>query len=90
LAEAMYCGCVPIVFHIEGSGVNWVSINGETGIEVPSGDVHAYANAVNQLSDDNTLRQTMAKAAHQRINQLFTTTTFNMQINDLYTQLLSK
>lgn len=43
LAEAMYCGIPAVTFTIPGSGVNWVSQNGETGIEVPNGDDKAYA-----------------------------------------------
>lgn len=34
LAEAMYCYTPAVTFTIEGSGVNWVNLNGITGIEV--------------------------------------------------------
>jgi len=90
LAEAMYCYCVPIVFHIEGSGVNWVNINHETGLEVPIGYVQEYAKAVNRLSRENALRRKMALAAHQRVSDLFTTISFNQQINFMYTKLFAK
>ena len=39
----MYCGTPAVTFTIPGSGVNWVSLNGETGIEVPNGDDKAFA-----------------------------------------------
>ncbi|MCQ2311365.1 MAG: glycosyltransferase [Paludibacteraceae bacterium] len=90
LAEAMYCRCVPIVFHIEGSGVNWVNINKETGLEVPIGYAQEYAKAVNLLSTDDNLRQQMATAAHRRISDLFTISSFNQQINYIYNRLFSK
>lgn len=38
LAEAMYCGNPAVIFTIHGSGINLVSLNGETGIEMPDGD----------------------------------------------------
>ncbi len=90
LAEAMYCYCVPVVFHIEGSGVNWVNINKETGLEIPIGYAQEYAKAVNLLSTDDNLRQQMATAAHRRICDLFTTSSFNQQIRYLYNRLLTK
>jgi len=90
LAEAMYCYCVPIVFHIEGSGVNWVNINKETGLEIPIGYANEYAKAVNLLSSDEQLRKQMAIAANHRISDLFTTTSFNQQINHIYSKLFLK
>ena len=41
LAEAMYCGNPAVIFTIHGSGINLVSLNGETGIEMPDGDYKA-------------------------------------------------
>ena len=41
LAEAMYFGKPTVTFTIEGSGVNFVSLNGVTGIEVPNRDAKA-------------------------------------------------
>jgi glycosyltransferase involved in cell wall biosynthesis len=72
LAEAMYCGSVPVTFTIEGSGVNWVSVNGETGIEVPLGDVKAYAAAIDRLLSDNDLYMQYATAGKDRIARMFT------------------
>lgn len=72
LAEAMYCYNAPVTFTIEGSGVNWVSVAGETGEEVPLGDVKAFAAAIDRLLQDDDLRNRYAKAAHQRIIDHFT------------------
>lgn len=72
LAEAMYCGCAPVCFHIEGSGVNWVSIKDETGLEVTLNDTKAFAMAIDALlKDENTCSQ-MAERAHDRVASLFT------------------
>lgn len=43
LAEALYFGIPAITFKIEGSGVNWVNKDGETGIEVKEIDSKKYA-----------------------------------------------
>lgn len=72
LAEAMYCRCVPVTYTIEGSGVNWVSLNEKTGMEVPNRNVKAYAEAIDKLLDDDDLRKRYAEAAHKRISELFT------------------
>ncbi|MDY6266785.1 MAG: glycosyltransferase [Prevotella sp.] len=72
LAEAMYCGCVPVTFHIEGSGVNWVNVKGVTGEEVPLNDVRAYAAAVDRILADPALQHRYAEAARKRIQDNFT------------------
>lgn len=72
LAEAMYCRSTPVTYTIEGSGVNWVSLNGKTGLEVPNRDVKAYAEAVDRLLGDDDLRKKYAKAAHERVLEFFT------------------
>ena len=72
LAEAMYCGTPAVTFTIPGSGVNWVSQNGETGIEVPNGDDEAYAEAVDKLIEDKNLNKKYGVAGHQRVVENFT------------------
>lgn len=71
LAEAMYCYTPAVTFTIEGSGVNWVSLNGETGIEVPNGDVIAYASAIDTLLENDALANQYANAAHERVKSKF-------------------
>ena len=71
LAEAMYCRCVPVVFSIEGSGLNWLSLKGETGEEVQLGDVKGYADAIDRLIDNEPLRQKYAENARNRVIELF-------------------
>lgn len=71
LAEAMYCYTPAVTFTIPGSGVNWVSLNGETGIEVPNGDDRAYAKAIDTLVTDKTLAEKYGRQAHQRVVENF-------------------
>ena len=86
LAEAMYCGSVPVTFTIEGSGVNWVSVSGETGIEVPLGDVKAYAEAIDKLLTDKDLYMKYATAGKDRIARMFTSERANAQAEEVLKQ----
>ena len=88
LAEAMYCGSVPVTFTIEGSGVNWVSVGGETGIEVPLGDVKAYAEAIDRLLSDRDLYMKYATAGKDRIVRMFTSEQSNVQAKEVLTQFV--
>ncbi len=72
LAEAMYCHTPAVTFTIPGSGVNWVSLNGETGIEVKNGDDEAYAEAIDKLINDKELNQKYGDAGHRRVVENFT------------------
>lgn len=87
LAEAMHCGAVPVCFTIEGSGVNWVNINGETGIVVENGNVKAYAKAVKKLIADDELRQEYSVNAHNRVEKLFLSQCIKPVILDLYKKI---
>ena len=87
LAEAMYCRCAPIVFHIEGSGVNWVSIKDQTGLEIPLGDISGYAKAIDLLLTDHSLREKLAEAAHQRVIDMFTEQKSVSIMETIYQQL---
>lgn len=72
LAEAMYCSTPAVTFTIPGSGVNWVSLNGETGIEVPNGDDKAYAEAIDKLIGDKELSKRYAENGMKRVRNNFT------------------
>ena len=89
LAEAMYCGCVPVTFTIEGSGVNWVSVKDETGKEIPLGDVKAYAEAIDKLLSDKQLYSKYAAAGKDRIAKMFTSKQSIIEINKIFSQLIS-
>lgn len=87
LAEAMYCGAVPVTFTIEGSGVNWVNLNGVTGLEVKNKDVKAYGEAIDFLLRNSTQRYIYAENAKQRVSELFTISSVRKQLLDLYNSL---
>ena len=72
LAEAMYCLTPCVTFTIPGSGVNWVNLNGLTGIEVENGNVKELACAIDRLLDDEELASKYAKAGKQRVEENFT------------------
>lgn len=72
MAEAMFCGKPAITFTIEGSGVNWVSLNGITGLEVPNKDSRAYAEAIDKLICDSELYNRLSMNAQKRIKKMFT------------------
>lgn len=80
LAEAMYFGKPAVTFYIPGSGVNYVSINGETGIEVENRNIKAYAEALTTLADNPLLRLKMGEAARQRVEKNFLNSNFRENV----------
>lgn len=83
LAEGMYFGKPAVTFNIPGSGVNYVSLNGVTGIECENGNVKEYAKAIKVLSDNNQLRNSYGIAANKRVIGLFMNSSFYISINKL-------
>lgn len=90
LAEAMYCGTPGVTFTIPGSGVNWVSINGETGLEVPNGDVKAYAEAIDCLLKNKELCQQFAQKGKERVERLFTIPAMVKTMDEYYSELFKE
>ena len=70
LAEAMYFGLPTVTYTIPGSGVNYVSLNGITGLEVPNRDTAAFANAIQELSNPEK-KTDFGKNAYLRIMEKF-------------------
>lgn len=87
LAEAMYCRCVPVVFHLEGSGVNWVSVKDVTGLEVPLGQTKAFAEAIDCILTDEAFCQRFAEASRQRVCDMFTDEIAIRKANEIYNRL---
>ncbi len=73
LAEAMYCYTPAVTFTIKGRGVNWVNLEGVTGIEVPQvgNQDKAYAEALDTLVVDTNLQKEYSIAAHKRVADNF-------------------
>lgn len=70
LAEAMYFGLPSVTYTIPGSGVNYVSLNGETGLEVPNRDTTAFANAIQELSNKDK-KEYFGQKAYSRVVEKF-------------------
>lgn len=83
LVEAMALGKPAVTFTIAGSGVNYVSLNGVTGIEAENGDVPAYADAIERLAEDPSLRERYGAAAKERVETLFTEAVFRGNVRSL-------
>ena len=71
LAEGMYYGKPAVTFTIPGSGVNFVCLNGEDGIEVENRNVEKYAKAIEKLADDEELRRKFGKNGRTRVTENF-------------------
>lgn len=87
LAEAMYCRCVPVVFTIPGSGLNWLTLKGQTGEEVALGDVKGYAEAIDKLIDNEPLRRRYADNARARILENFSEEAITFEARKIYDSL---
>lgn len=83
LAEAMYYEKPAVTFTIQGSGVNYVCLNGENGIEVENRNVDAYAEAIKRLAENTSLKQQYGKAAQKRVERYFLSTQFKENIRKL-------
>lgn len=87
LAEAMTFAKPAVTFHIEGSGVNFVSLNGVTGLEVDNQNVEKYAAAILKLAKDDALRLSLGKAARERVQENFTFEIFSKKVRELLFQV---
>lgn len=87
LAEGMYFGHPAVTFTIPGSGVNYVNLDGKTGIECPNCDYRAYAVALKKLADNRKLMDEMGKAARQRVLDNFTSKSFKENVRALVNAL---
>lgn len=71
LAEAQFCGLPALTFTIKGSGVNWVCIHNETGLEAENRNVLGYASNIDKLLGDSGLRTTLGSNAKKRVEDMF-------------------
>lgn len=89
LAEAMYCKTPPVTFTIDGSGVNWVSLHNQTGLEVDNMNVKKFAEALDELLANDELRTSLANNAKLRIETYFTSKAIRKTLEEIYTSLLA-
>ena len=82
LAEALSFGRPAVTFTVPGSGVNFVSVDGETGLEAPNCDSKALAKNIMLLIEDDDLYRKLSEGAKQRADRLFMPKQFNKNIID--------
>lgn len=87
LVEAMAFSKPSVTFHIEGSGVNFVSLDGITGIETENGNAAAYAEAIERLASDEALRRKYGEAAKKRVEECFTEVIFREKLQALLREI---
>ena len=87
LAEGMYYGKPAVTFTIPGSGVNYVCIDGEDGIEVENRNTEKYAEAMKKLSGDAALRQQYGEAGRKRVMENFLSTQFCGNVRKAFWEL---
>ena len=80
LAEGMYFGKPAVTFKILGSGVNYVCLNEENGIEVKNHDVRQYAEALKVLATNEYLRKRYGDAGRKRVIENFLYSQFKENI----------
>lgn len=90
LLEAMAASRPIVATRIEGSGVPWVNVDGETGINVPVGDPHELARALTAVLDDPVRAAAMGRAARQRFEDHFTAERMVQATARLYDLLLGR
>lgn len=83
LAEAMYFEKPAVTFTIPGSGVNYVCLKNENGIEVENRNVEKYAEAIQILSQNEELRKTYGKNGKKRVKENFSFSIFREKIRDV-------
>ena len=87
LAEAMYCGLPAVTFTIPASGVNWVCIDKETGLESENGNSKKLAGAINRLLKDTELRDTLSANASERVRKFFVIEAIKEDLVQVYDEL---
>jgi glycosyltransferase involved in cell wall biosynthesis len=86
--EAMACG-KPVVNTNLDSGVPFVSLHNKTGITVPPEDPDALAAALNELLDNEALREKYGEAARWRAQEEFNLDKMVQRTLGLYDQVMS-
>ena len=88
LAESMCCGTPAVTFSISGSGVNWVSLDDISCLEVENKNVIAYANAIDNILSDHDLRERLAQGGKKRVLDLFSKDKVAEAYHNLYHTLM--
>ena len=80
----MYFELPAVTYHIPGSGVNYVSVNNVTGIEIENRNYIAYAEAIEKLGNDPELRKKFGSNGKKRVESHFLFSQFRKNINEFF------
>lgn len=72
MLEAMSFGRPVVATNIVGSGVPWVNVHGETGLNAVPGDAESLAAAIRQVLDDPALARRLGEGGRRRYEAYFT------------------
>jgi rhamnosyl/mannosyltransferase len=86
--EAMYCA-KPVVATRLGTGVEYVTLEGETGLLVPPKDPHALADALRTLLNNPALRERLGVAGQRRVEEVFSVKQMVNKTVDVYRRVLA-
>ncbi len=86
--EAMHCG-KPVVATRLGTGVEYVTIDGVTGLLAPPKDSKALACALKTLLCNDTLRAAMGAAGKRRVEEVFSVDQMVSKTVGVYRRLLA-
>lgn len=89
IAEAMMCGAVPVVSHLEGITDNLVD-DGRTGFLVPVDDTDAFVDKIKFLLQNPSVLQTMQIATKEEAEQKFSLKIMSDNYVSLFNSLLNK
>lgn len=87
LVEALYFGKPLITTKVEGSGMNYVNVDGVTGIVVPPRDSYAIAEAIKRILGDSSLYFTFSQNALERFKE-FDMENIGKKVIKLYEEVL--
>lgn len=87
--EAMACGTPIVATTIDGSGVPWVNKTGVSGLNVPTRNASALAEAIQTICDDDKTHAEYSQRARQRFEELFQLDTMVQNCQEIYQKLLA-
>ena len=77
----------PIINTWLNNGVNYVSVDNETGITVEPENVEQLTNAINELLNNDELRLEYGRNARKRVEDLFDIEKVREQYKNLYREI---
>jgi rhamnosyl/mannosyltransferase len=84
IVEAMVMGKPVVATDIPGSGVPWVNLHDQTGLNVPVREPRALAAALRALLDDGARRERLGRQARQRYLEHFHASLMTERVLTLY------